>query len=177
MIALTFLVMIGCLVFPIVFVLPLSPPVQQLIASASIALGAIIALTIYFLPKFVRLYGGNDINHRNKASSNSGNDAVVKKDAFPKGDAPVAPTNVGSGADPNAIVLASSALHKLSADEKVQLCQDQIGKWRGMMVQVCEKTSGQSGSNSASRTSNVPSSTAVGPRDRDDVQITCVENE
>lgn len=154
--------MIGALVFPIEFVLPLSPNVLQVIAAASIAMGACSTLIVFFFPKYFRLYAGDDLRGKNSKGA-SGDEKGAKGTLVSdmKKDASIAPTNPGSGADPNAIVLASAALHKLSADEKVQLCQDQISKWRGMMVQICEKNSGQSGSNSNTSSSRPGMSSTV----------------
>lgn len=160
--AMTVILMMCCLVFPIVFLISLSHPIQQLIASLSFAVGALMTMAIFLGPKLLRLYIGDQENKsaRNHGPSNStGADAKIVPKSEPQ-------KNVEAG-----VIYAADMLKSMSSDEKVRLCMEQINIWRASLLAIEEKNTG-SGSGSNNNSSKLSGQYSEGPA----VETTTVQN-
>ena len=138
----TVIVMICALVFPIVFLIQLTPAIQQLIASASFAIAGLISLMIFFAPKLLLV-----VFDGSKNSNGSGN--AVSDMTKPKSSA-IAPQGGGSS---EPLVAAASAMKNLSPDEQVAYCKNQITLWQALLIKVGDNTSGSNSQSSSQKAS------------------------
>lgn len=130
------IVLVCSLAFPVVFLISLTPPMQQIIASISFALGSLATSFVFFGPKIDKLRHGQDIRDIGTSVKKEASDSKMENGKMPS-------------VYNEAILMSQVALNPLSHEDKSHLCNDQIGKWRALLMQVSDRAS-----NSASSTSH-----------------------
>jgi hypothetical protein len=125
--AITSIFMISLLVFPVVFLLNLPPATQQLIASVSFAFAGYLTTGIIFGPKMLSLvYYGEDL----------GSNMEVQHKANNK----IAPEGAAAGFNQitGTFVRSTVAMKKMSHDQRVVLCRQQVAEWEALLMHQIE---------------------------------------
>jgi len=146
--AITSILMLSSLAFPVVFLLDLPPVVQQLTAAISYAVAAFVTLNAIFLPKAISLLKGDVVDE------NLGVGRRKKKKGepiFPEAVATHQPTSSSSLVNSSVAAAAEALapekiLRKLSADDRMLLCRQQVALWQKKMMQCGEGFGSGSGS-------------------------------
>ena len=132
--SMTILTLICALVFPIVFLINLSPAIQRLIASLAFAFGALFSIGILFGPKLLLLLTEGDIEGMDR-----------KRKVVPVADdSDKAGEGHGSGGGGGAKMLGAPldmTLLKGTLDQRALLCREQMKQWQALLMQLGEKES------------------------------------
>jgi hypothetical protein len=114
------IVLVGVLIMPIVYFLGLSPFTTELIASLGFGFGAIVTLLLLFVPKMTAVYGIGAAVTRISAK-------VVPDSARERhgGDGDLAAATDEEG---------EKCLKGKSEEERLVICQDQLRRWQGLLL-------------------------------------------
>jgi hypothetical protein len=154
--AMSAIVMISVLILPIVYFLGLDHDTQDLVASFGFAFGAIVTLTLLFVPKIMVQYHLNSVRLSAKIA--------VETMLSGKGK------NNGGAAGTGAAAEAAQADHEAelmlkgkSKEEKLFLCQEHMRRWQALLLvqQRAALNSNSTSSNHHSSSGGVGSSSPV----------------
>ncbi len=156
--AISSILMVACLVFPVVFLLQLPPLVQEIISTVGFFVAAEASLNALFMPKMYSLYCGHDIDKnleiKRSSTKTSGSDIVH----------PNLPANANHSA---AIMAGSAALKNLSTEQRIEVCQLQLEHWKALQMYYGDRVgsgdgdgSGKSSGNGSATASGSPSRNA-----------------
>lgn len=138
----TSILLISFLVFPIVFLISLPHSLQQLIQAVAFALASLMTLFIFFVPLLLKVSG-------DKKRGMSDDDVILGSSTKSGvGPAKISPTDEYSHSE--TFVLSFVALKKVSEEERLAFCLDQVNKWRATMLQMEARMSGSGGPNTSS---------------------------
>ena len=139
------LLLISALVFPIVFLLNLTPSMQILIVAVAFAFAILGIGGLIFVPKLIILVPGHDIEGlsggvKTKEKKPNGSGKVTKGGATAFGAAVAVSTpagcDAGSTVGTGELLFASSDLKRKSFAEKVQICRAQVEQWTALLVRT-----------------------------------------
>ena len=159
--AMTIIVMICVMVFPIIFLLNLDPAVNQLIASLAFAVADVASISILFGPKVLTLVAGADLDGldiKKKSPKVAIDDGGEDDGKLEKKSGRMGPGEVAKGQKGD-LRYADGDIHKIkNLDERANICRQQVDKWRAMLVQIEERISsaGSTGSGARSSASAIP---------------------
>jgi hypothetical protein len=135
--AITSILMISILAFPVVFLLNLPPATQQLIASMSFAFAGYLTTIIIFGPKMLSL-----VYYREDLGSNLEIQRKANYKINPEGHANGGSQSMITGT----FVQSTVALKKMSHDQRVAFCKQQVAEWEAVLMQQIEMNTSNSGS-------------------------------
>ena len=127
------------IVFPIIFLLNLSPIINQVLTAISFFVSIIVTIFVIFVPKIIHLLSGKDIDanlayktvkpkkpENNKIHHADTNENLVS-----------ASNSVAAAIDPIEMeVKAAKILHGLSNFERLRVCGNQIDMWNNMLLKI-----------------------------------------
>jgi len=167
-IAITFILMLAVLVFPIVFLLGLEPVVYQIIASVSFGVAAIVTVNAIFLPKAISILSSqeNHINLKHKKkhkvvvpvndANNEGHVSITQTSSIPLNINGVFTTNNNVVVNQENIFEVTKAIvSKMKPDDKTRFCYENISNFQAMLLNVHSNMSQGSSHASNSMIDNV----------------------
>ena len=158
------LLLICALVFPIIFLLNLSPSIQIMIVAVAFAFCTLGIGGIIFVPKLIILVPGHDIeglgggvkeNGKKRAKNGNAASTTVAVASGVGGTGTASATGStkashGIGRETSGdLLLASVDLKGRSFAEKVQLCRSQVAQWAALLARIEQGFTSDSGSGSS----------------------------
>ena len=159
-----FIALLSLLVFPIIFLLNLTPNINQIITGLSFTIASIVTILSMFLPKIIQLMHGHDIdsnlgvskakvvpklanlnnlNNKNHKNNHSNRHPMITN-TMTAGQL----SNGMTSSRSNALSTDGQELlhnRNITIDEKVKICFEQINLWQSILLQLNDN-SNQSGS-------------------------------
>lgn len=151
----TIIVAVSSLVFPVVFLLPMSPISQSVTVAFAFFVCVVSTTLLMVAPKaWILLHGGDlDKNMKVINASPIGNKYMPGLPTMDMtGDAKVGPTITAD--EPDTIVFAAVAMKGKSMDKKAAMCIEQIELWRAQLLKIGEDSRSRSGSGSGPRSAS-----------------------
>jgi hypothetical protein len=152
--AMSAIVMVSVLILPIVYFLGLDHYTQDFVASFGFGFGAIVTLTLLFVPKIMVKYHLNSARISAKVAVEAILSSKGKYANSGNGNAG-APTNAEDAHAREADMAAQELLKGKTKEEKLFVCQEQLRRWQALVL-IQQRAA--LNSNSHSTSSNVNSS-------------------
>jgi hypothetical protein len=163
--AMTFVFMLVVLVFPIVFLLGMTPTINQIIASLSFAFGNIVSVGLLFGPKALIVLSGEDLQFDGKKPKGVGSQIAPGAQAY---EATAASTSESS--DP-IFANTKEAFKGKNLDERSQICRAQIEQWRALLLQIEARESSNTKGSSTNKVSHIAASEALPDLEKDEIPL------
>eukprot|EP01035_Chromulina_nebulosa_P019616 gene19616-25525_t len=148
-IAITFILMLSVLVFPIVFLLGLEPVIYQIIATVSFGVAAIVTVNAIFLPKAISILSSKE-NHINLKHKKKHKLVVPVNDATNEGQGQTSlthtssiPVNLSSAFttnnnvavnQENLLEVTKAIILKMKPDDRTRYCYENISNMQAMLL-------------------------------------------
>jgi hypothetical protein len=151
--AMSAIVMVSVLILPIVYFLGLSHYTQDFVASFGFAFGAIVTLTLLFVPKIMVQYHLNSARMSAKVAVEAMLSSKKKYQNGTEGTSNNAGTNGGMHVDADAEMM----LKGKPKEEKLFICQEQLRRWQVLLLaqQRAALNSNSTSSNAHSSSSGI----------------------
>ena len=123
--------------FPIIFILDMSPIINQMITAIVFFITIIVTIFVIFIPKIVHLLRGKDIDSNlafKKVKRKPDNNKIHQAETIERA---VSGTVIAQSLDPADMeVVAGKVLHGLSNFERLKVCNNYITMWNNMLLKI-----------------------------------------